>query len=188
MTNPEAAALLLLLTTTAVLAKPLIDDTASSSSDTSSSISAELVSYLSRFGYLPSSEQLDGALITEAQVRDAVRNMQFFAGVNATGRIDADTAGLMRRPRCGVPDVAHPGFRNRRRKRYSLQGQRWSRTNLTWSLNRAPSRSGLRSDDVRRELSQALEMWARQSGLTFTEVSRDGDLRVFFQRGFHGDG
>ncbi len=152
-------------------------------------ISSELVSYLSRFGYLPSSEHLEGALMTEQQVRDALRNLQFFAGLESTGRLDARTAELLARPRCGVPDVAHEGYRN---KRYALQGQRWSRTNLTWSLtSAAPSTDS--GQEVRRELGQALQMWARQSGLTFTEVSHPGrtgeaDLRISFRRGFHGDG
>ncbi len=92
------------------------------------------VSYLSRFGYLPSSEQLEGALITEAQVRDAVKNLQvrdspnfcvllppkkehffqFFAGLDSTGDVDPTTASLLTRPRCGVPDVTHSG-------RYKIQ-------------------------------------------------------------------
>lgn len=44
---------------------------------------------------------------------------------------------------------------------------------------------------MRRELSAALEMWSRQTRLTFTEVGQregEADIQVFFQRHFHGDG
>ncbi len=172
-------------------ARPSSSSPPSSSQDEEAPLSSELVSYLSRFGYLPRSEHLEGALMTEEQVRDALRNLQFFAGLESTGRLDGATAALLLRPRCGVPDVAHEGYRNRR---YALQGQRWSRTNLTWSLSSAPpSRGGAGRDLVRRELGQALQMWARQSGLSFSEVTDaaradEADLRVSFRGGFHGDG
>lgn len=149
------------------------------------------VSYLTQFGYLPRSET--ESLFTDQQVRDAVRNLQFMAGLNVTGELDPVTLDIMRRPRCGVPDVTHTGYRNRRSvrlKRYSLQGQRWSKTNLTWNLQKGPS-SGLDHNLARRELSYALELWARESSLTFQEVNPGddrADISVFFHRGFHGDG
>ncbi len=151
-------------------------------------LSSDVVSYLTRFGYLPNSEA--EALLSEQQVRDAVRNLQFFAGLNATGDVDAETMALLATPRCGVPDVSHPGFRNKKRKkRYNLQGQRWSKANLTWSLRRGPT-GGLSHDDARRELSLALDVWARETKLQFREVSPTtaADLQVFFARHFHGDG
>ena len=93
--------------------------------------------YLTRFGYLPQSDLETGALRTMQQLRDAIRNLQGFAGINMTGEIDDQTRQLICRKRCGVQDVSL-GFRNRRSvlrvKRYNLQGQRWSHSNLTWSL------------------------------------------------------
>lgn len=93
-------------------------------SSSSSSLSQDVVEYLSQFGYLRFSET--EALMSETQIRDAVKNLQFFSGLNVTGEIDGKTRELMLKPRCGVPDVAHPGYRNKRGilrvKRYNLQG------------------------------------------------------------------
>jgi hypothetical protein len=141
-----------------------------------------------------------------------------------TGSLDPGTVNLLKKPRCGVPDVSHAGFRNRRNspepntsivseqnilvkkefsflslnqydihvspdqrynlissevkppnlvkdddktrlKRYSLQGERWSHTNLTWNLKSLPplpvSPDYLDKDLIRRELGYALDLWAR---------------------------
>ena len=98
---------------------------------------------------------------------------KFFAGLNATGHIGTETLELMRQPRCGVPDVTHRKFQNRRRrKRYSVQGQRWSRSTLRWNLKtfNASFVRGLTRDMVRRVLTNALQVWARHTTLTFIEV------------------
>ena len=75
-------------------------------------------------------------------------------------------------------------------KRYNLQGQRWSRTNLTWSLRLGPTSRYVDENAVRGELAYALDMWARETRLTFTEVDKHSpaDLQVFFRAGYHGDG
>ena len=110
-----------------------------------SSSRPSLLGYLTQFGYLPQSET--EAQLTESQLTNAVRNLQFTAGLNVTGVLDPVTKDLLARPRCGVPDVSNSGYRNkrsaaaarRRVKRYNLQGERWPRTNLTWSLRRGPT-------------------------------------------------
>ncbi|KAK1119248.1 hypothetical protein K0M31_013438 [Melipona bicolor] len=49
--------------------------------------------------------------------------------------------------------------------------------------------SGLDTAGVRFELSKALDLWARNSKLTFQEVNSDrADILVYFHRGYHGDG
>ncbi|KAG7196485.1 hypothetical protein KM043_015774 [Ampulex compressa] len=49
--------------------------------------------------------------------------------------------------------------------------------------------SGLDTGGVRLELSKALDLWARNSKLTFQEVNSDrADILVYFHRGYHGDG
>eukprot|EP00095_Tigriopus_kingsejongensis_P002837 snap_masked-scaffold1267_size51716-processed-gene-0.1 protein:Tk02837 transcript:snap_masked-scaffold1267_size51716-processed-gene-0.1-mRNA-1 annotation:"matrix metalloproteinase-25-like" len=179
------------LTDSHVAATRSINQRSRTSRDTSSAvITQNRITYLAQFGYLPRSET--ESLVTDHQVRDALRNLQFMAGLSVTGELDLDTLDLMGRPRCGVPDVTHSGYRNKRsvrNKRYSLQGQRWSKTNLTWNLKKGPT-LGLDHNLVRRELSYALELWARESSLTFQEVGPDdvADIGVFFHRGFHGDG
>ncbi|XP_060814551.1 matrix metalloproteinase-2 isoform X2 [Bombus pascuorum] len=49
--------------------------------------------------------------------------------------------------------------------------------------------SGLDTGGVRFELSRALDLWARNSKLTFQEVNSDrADILVYFHSGHHGDG
>ena len=69
-----------------------------------------LEDYLATFGYLPQSSLEIGAMRTEQQLQDAVKNLQFFAGLNVTGNFDQDTEDLLKQPRCGVPDVSHIGY------------------------------------------------------------------------------
>ena len=129
--------------------------------------------YLTKYGYLPQSDLETGAQRTEQQLTDAVRNLQFFAGLNVTGNLDQNTLQLMTKPRCGVPDVTYNGYRNRRTirvKRYNLQGQRWSRTSLKWNLRTFPEDTNMDKNSVRWVLATALSLWAKQTGLTFTEV------------------
>ncbi|XP_048509263.1 matrix metalloproteinase-2-like isoform X2 [Athalia rosae] len=48
---------------------------------------------------------------------------------------------------------------------------------------------GLPTGQVRAALSRALDLWARNSKLTFQEINSDSaDILVSFKRGYHGDG
>lgn len=82
-----------------------------------------------KFGYMNRSTDGAGALRTEQSVREAIRDLQQFSGLPVTGRLDDATLKLLRTPRCGLPDVVNPIHR---KKRFTIQGQRWIYTNLTW--------------------------------------------------------
>ena len=67
-------------------------------------------------------------------------------------------------------------------KRYSFQGERWSRKNLTWSLRKIGKTyqhsnqvTDLNRDSLRRVLGLALDMWARHTELQFTEAHPDDE-------------
>jgi hypothetical protein len=141
--------------------------------------------YLTRFGYLPQSDLETGALRSIDQLQDAVRNLQGFAGLELTGQVDGPTRELLASARCGVQDVSL-GYRNRRAvrvRRYNLQGQRWGRANLTWSL-RTAAPAGLARETARRELTTALHLWQRYTKLTFTET-RDDEKADIQARSLH---
>ncbi|XP_034189072.2 matrix metalloproteinase-2 [Osmia lignaria lignaria] len=144
--------------------------------------------YLMKFGYLPQSDLETGNLRTDDQLRDAIRTLQRFGGIPVTGEIDEATTKLMKLPRCGLPDKPDPRYTRVRHKRYTIHGQQWPHRNLTWSL-RTEKPSGLDTGGVRLELSRALDLWARNSKLTFQEVNSDrADILVYFHRRYHGDG
>lgn len=83
-----------------------------------------------QFGYLPKAKDGAFALRTEESVRTSLSELQQFAGIPVTGRLDDATVKLLRTPRCGLPDkiVQTSG----RRKRFTLQGEKWPYLNLTW--------------------------------------------------------
>lgn len=84
------------------------------------------------FGYLPKSDLETGNLRTEESLREAIKDLQRFAGLEATGEVDGPTKRLLQTPRCGVEDRPDPMYTNTRQKRYTLQGLKWNYTNLTW--------------------------------------------------------
>ncbi|KAF2899798.1 hypothetical protein ILUMI_06396 [Ignelater luminosus] len=137
-----------------------------------------------KFGYLSPSPHSAGALRTEESVRQAIRELQQFSGLPVTGKLDDKTIKLLKRPRCGLPDIEPHA---QRRKRFVPQGQRWPYTNLTWSLQ-STNLKELNTYEVRFVFSKALEVWARHSKLTFREIDSDrADILVYFHRGDHGD-
>ncbi|XP_058829198.1 matrix metalloproteinase-2-like isoform X2 [Topomyia yanbarensis] len=100
--------------------------------------------YLMEFGYLPKSNIETGNLRTMDQLKEAVRQLQSFANLEPTGDINRETLELMRRPRCGAPDLPNsPDFlpsnslnprhyQHRRHRRFVIQGQKWEHPIVTW--------------------------------------------------------
>ncbi|XP_055594536.1 matrix metalloproteinase-2-like [Uranotaenia lowii] len=130
----------------------IVEGMPSSSSGTRSSSSRSwdfddnVQNYLMGFGYLPKSNIETGNLRTMEQLREAVKQLQSFANLEPTGDINRETMELMRKPRCGAPDL--PGssdfqasntlsgssfqFRHRRNRRFVIQGQKWENPVVTW--------------------------------------------------------
>ncbi|GAB6029831.1 hypothetical protein CHUAL_005540 [Chamberlinius hualienensis] len=153
----------------------------------------DTVAFLTKYGYLPMSDLETGNLRTEEQLKEAIRTMQYFANIPATGELNGETLSLIKRKRCGNPDVIPPSAlnsssnRSHRFKRYALQGVKWPKTDLTWSV--LTYTSSLPKDVVRQEVSRAFRIWSDASKLSFTEVQGDeADIVVSFYRRYHGDG
>jgi len=149
---------------------------------------SQAMMYLSRFGYLDPSLQnpTSGSLISGDTIRTAIAEFQSFAGLNATGILDEETAKLMGQPRCGVKDKIGKGG-SARRKRYALQGSRWRVNRLTYAITKYPR--GLKSSDVDSELARAFQVWADVTQLTFVpQRSGKVHIEIRFESSEHGDG
>jgi len=161
--------------------------------------------YLIRYGYLTigsksknTKEDSVASSLTRPHVtqggdsldnfQSALKKLQSFAGLSPTGIIDEETRKLLGRPRCGVPDQMdnHDNHINSRIKRYTLQGGKWHRTNLTWSIQHWPK--NIDPAILREELTRALKLWSDVSQLTFVETRKsNADSVVSFRSGPRGD-
>ncbi|XP_076339463.1 matrix metalloproteinase-2-like [Tachypleus tridentatus] len=144
----------------------------------------QVIDFLDKFGYLTPSSFQTGNLRTDEQLKESIKLLQRFGGINETGIVDQATINLMNRRRCGMPDLI--GLSDRV-KRYAIQGQKWERTDLTWSIKDWPR--GMDPREVHDQLAKALKVWSDVSKLTFTYIRSAGaDIVVSFLSGYHGDG
>ena len=149
------------------------------------------MNYLKKLGYLTTAKSQQSGqpyLMDQEILITAVKQFQTFGGVSETGIIDEDTMELMRTPRCGLPDVkVEDGAARTRMKRFALQGSRWKKEELTFTVGRYPS--GLSRSEVDTDVEKAFNMWQQASGLTFVRKrSWDKvDIEIRFENYYHGD-
>lgn len=62
----------------------------------------------------------------------------------------------------------------------------WGRNNISFSFLNGTN--DIANDDERNAVRQAFQLWADYANLNFTEVATNGDIRVSWQVGNHGDG
>ncbi|XP_029458283.1 collagenase 3-like [Rhinatrema bivittatum] len=107
-----------------------------------------------------------------------LREMQAFFGLEVTGKLDDDTINIMKKPRCGVPDVAQFNLFPKQLK--------WSKNNLTYRIvNYTPD---LTHADVDRAIKKALKVWSDVTPLNFTRLrSGTADIMISFGTKEHGD-
>ncbi|XP_037605334.1 collagenase 3-like [Sebastes umbrosus] len=106
--------------------------------------------------------------------------MQRFFGLQITGTLDADTMAMMKKPRCGVPDV--------KIARFSTFGNdfKWKKNSLTFRIeNYTPDMPVSEIDD---SIEKALQVWAKVTPLRFTRIySGTADIMISFGARSHGD-
>ncbi|XP_006150151.1 interstitial collagenase isoform X2 [Tupaia chinensis] len=111
-------------------------------------------------------------------VVEKLKQMQEFFGLKVTGKADADTLDLMKKPRCGVPDAGS----------YVLTwgNPHWKHRNLTYRIiNYTPD---LPREDVDCAIEKAFDLWSKATVLTFTKVHEgEADILLSFLRGDHHD-
>ncbi|XP_057794951.1 metalloendoproteinase 5-MMP-like [Salvia miltiorrhiza] len=132
--------------------------------------------YLKHYGYL---QHADG------NIESAMKLFQQSHEIRATASLDAETLSAMKRPRCGVPDVAGGvNLMQRNRSAYALipGHPKWPFFQLSYVLRNFP-------DAAKPQLESALDKWSHVSGFTFSENKGfyDHDLSIGFYRLGHGD-
>lgn len=133
--------------------------------------------YLQNYHYLSPDEDLANQNTTKA-----IENFQKFFGIQVTGHLDEDTLYMMKKPRCGDPDVNIQGFRI---KRYVTRGK-WRKRNLTYYLSFGDDMSRA---DQSRIFAEAFKYWSDAAqNLTFnrTHDYNNTDLRISFGKRLHG--
>ncbi|XP_075448536.1 matrix metalloproteinase-20-like [Ascaphus truei] len=107
-----------------------------------------------------------------------VKKMQTFFGLQVTGKLDYSTITVMKKPRCGIPDVAN----------YHLfPGEpKWQKSTLTYRI--ANYTSSLSKPDVDRAVEMGLKAWSDAAPLNFVKISQgEADIMISFEAGDHGD-
>ncbi|KFQ23588.1 Stromelysin-1 [Merops nubicus] len=109
---------------------------------------------------------------------DKIREMQSFFGLEVTGKLNHKTLDMMKKPRCGIPDVHS----------YSTfpQSPRWKKEDVTYRiLNYTPD---MLQADVEEAIAKAFQLWSSVTPLRFTRLySGQADIMISFAAGFHGD-
>lgn len=143
--------------------------------------------FLNRFGYLSRHKCSPDLLCPHISV--ALRRFQAFYRLEETGMLTLETLKLMRRPRCGLPDlhpddIGGPGIEDS--DPFVFEGTPWAQQQIRWFM-------GTGTPDTTSEVSaiqSALDTWAGIIPRTFpaTSTTTNAQLRVSFETGNHGDG
>uniref|UniRef100_A0A8C4WYT0 Matrix metallopeptidase 17b n=1 Tax=Eptatretus burgeri TaxID=7764 RepID=A0A8C4WYT0_EPTBU len=146
--------------------------------------------WMTRFGYLKQPDPLSGKLMSKDAISDAIKEMQRFGGLKVTGKLDKDTALLMNKPRCSLPDIIGSSeMVRRRRRRYALTRNKWHKKDITWKVQSFPPASHIARANVKQILLQAFSSWEAVTHLVFHEVShhQNADIVVDFTNRYHMD-
>jgi len=138
-----------------------------------------------------SSSSISAQTYARGEIPRAIGDFQEFMSLKKTMMLDSDTLSYMSLPRCGVEDkTPHASWVPEffRRRRYVIEGSKWPKTAITYTLT-SPS-SKLSMDDQRRVLQLAFNRWAEVTPLTFsyTNNQQGADINIRFASLAHGDG
>uniref|UniRef100_G3PWN0 72 kDa type IV collagenase n=1 Tax=Gasterosteus aculeatus aculeatus TaxID=481459 RepID=G3PWN0_GASAC len=110
-------------------------------------------------------------------LRDTLKKMQKFFSLQETGEVDAQTVAIMKKPRCGVPDVANYKFFPRK--------PIWQKKDIT-ILGYTPD---LDEEVINDAFFRAFKVWSDVTPLTITRImDGEADIMINFGRNEHGDG
>ncbi|XP_035252394.1 72 kDa type IV collagenase-like [Anguilla anguilla] len=112
-------------------------------------------------------------------LKDTLKKMQKFFLLKETGELDQETVEIMKKSRCGVPDMANYSFFPNKPK--------WKKRGITYRiLGYSPDLDEGTIDDA---FHRAFKVWSEVTPLTFTRVMEgEADIFINFGRKEHGDG
>ena len=116
--------------------------------------------YLAKYHYISPTRE------GNHDVGEAIKKFQKFFHLPETGEVDEDTLNLMKKPRCGDPDVEDEASRF---KRYDAV-RSWSKTSFTYYIQY--SGQDLTEADQQRAISEAFQKWKNAcNALSFTRTT-----------------
>uniref|UniRef100_A0A8B9LC67 Peptidase metallopeptidase domain-containing protein n=1 Tax=Astyanax mexicanus TaxID=7994 RepID=A0A8B9LC67_ASTMX len=116
---------------------------------------------------------------TVSEMSEKLAEMQNFFELTVTGTLDNETLEVMKKPRCGVPDVASYAA--------APVDYKWPTNKLTYRIeNYTPDMS---QAEVDNSIVRAFKVWSDVTPLKFTRIySGVADIMISFGARVHGDG
>ncbi|KAF7657313.1 hypothetical protein LDENG_00028930 [Lucifuga dentata] len=108
------------------------------------------MSYLQKFYHLDPHGGLGGRTSGPDSVSAKLEEMQQFFGLQITGKLNAATLELMKKPRCGIPDIKVGLF--------ATHGARWNKNDLTYRIENYTQDMSMSEIDY--AIEKALDVWA----------------------------
>ncbi|XP_045471209.1 matrilysin-like isoform X2 [Harmonia axyridis] len=130
--------------------------------------------------------EASSTIIKASSLKKSIGQFQKFMGLPVTGKPDKATLKMMGMPRCGVKDLM--GQSGKRKKRFDTEGSTWEKRNITYRINKYPTK--LKRDNVDSIIRKAFDLWAKHAEINFESRKNSNekvDMDISFITGKHGD-
>ncbi|XP_051962553.1 matrix metalloproteinase-20 [Xyrauchen texanus] len=111
-------------------------------------------------------------------MKEKIREMQHFFGLKKSGLLDQETLAVIKKERCGIPDVENFSL--------YLGRPKWKSNTITYRIARYTP--DLSREEVEKSLRMALKVWSDAAPLRFVQVNDSkADITLSFNSKAHGD-
>ncbi|KAJ6664934.1 hypothetical protein lerEdw1_005906 [Lerista edwardsae] len=109
---------------------------------------------------------------------EQLKEMQRFFRLRVTGKMDAETLDVMKKPRCGVPDTG--------KFERTTGNPKWPNNHITYRIEKYTRH--LPQLHVDKAIEKAFEVWSKVTPLTFERRTTGfADIMISFVEGDHND-